>query len=473
MFQINPLTCTDSYMFSHWKMVTPGTEYMHFYLEARTHKQVMFYGLAHILARLEEGFTFQNLLKVKALIDQHMGPHVFNTKSFHHLLTKYQGWPVIIKAAPEGLIIPGNNVLLTIENTDPEFYWVPGFLETQLLQVWYPCTVGTISHSIKQTIARYLHDTGNIGLLPYKLHDFGLRGATCMEQGAIGGSAHLVSFQGTDTVPALDFVKYYYGEPCAGKSIPAAAHHSVTAWGKDRELEAYRHILKEFPTGPLAIVSDSYNIFKACKEHFGTTLHDEVLNRDGFLVIRPDSGQPVTILGLLLPVLAEKFGVTINAKGYKVLNSKISVIWGDGLTPDLIHLILLRLKETGWSADNITFGMGGALLQKVDRGTYDFAMKCSARCVNGQWEDVFKDPITDPGKQSKQGRLMLVHPQPFYKYKNEYSTVKLSPHVNQSNPILQTVFHNGTITKHYTFDEIRRNASETAIQSAGNEGDDS
>lgn len=452
MVIINPLSYTDSYCYSHWKMFPPGTEYTYFYLEARKQVPVMWYGLTHILHQLKKFFTYAQVCEQKELIDAHMGKYVFNIKGFSKLLTKGH-WPILIKAAPEGLIIPGGNVLMTIENTDPEFYWVPSFLEAQLLQVWYPCTVGTISHGIKQTIARYLDETGDPTLLPYKLHDFGLRGATSMVSGAIGGSAHLVSFKGTDTVPALDFIRQFYNDPCAGHSIPAAAHHSITTWTKPFEIEAYKHILQEFPTGPLAIVSDSYDIYKACADHWGTALKDQILNRDGFLVIRPDSGDPVITLAALLPTLAEKFGYTENAKGYKVLNPKIRLIWGDGINETTIEEILSKLKESQWSADNITFGMGGALLQKCDRGTFDFAMKCSAIYRNGRWDDVYKEPITDSGKVSKRGRIGLER-----KTKTKYVTSDLcAPQQNVVN-FLQPVFKDGQILKQYSFDEVRNNS---------------
>jgi nicotinamide phosphoribosyltransferase len=262
---------------------------------------------------------------------------------------------------------------------------------------------------------KYLIQTGTPELIDYKLHDFGYRGATCDEAAAIGGSAHLANFKGTDTIPAILFLRKYYQIRMAGFSIPASEHSTISSWmrvgapglRREGETAAYRNMLHTYPTGLVACVSDTDDIYYACEKIWGETLHDEVLARDGVLVIRPDSGNPVEVVRRCLEILGLKFGFTVNAKGYKVLNPKVRIIQGDGVDPVSIDLILSVMAINGWSADNIAFGMGGALLQKVNRDTMKWATKCSEIDIDGTVYPVFKNPVTDPGKRSKTGNLTL------------------------------------------------------------------
>jgi nicotinamide phosphoribosyltransferase len=280
------------------------------------------------------------------------------------------------------------------------------------------------------------------------LHDFGFRGVSSYESAGIGGAAHLVNFKGTDTVAALLYARKYYDAKMAGFSIPASEHSTVTSWGRENEVEAYRNMLKLFgkPGAVLAVVSDSYNIYDACSKLWGTELKEEVINSGANLVIRPDSGDPPQIVAECLRILDEHFGHTINDKGYKVLNN-VSVIQGDGINQANIDRILYRATTAGFSADNITFGQGGGLLQQVDRDTLKFAMKCSAAKVNGEWRDVYKQPITDFGKESKKGRVTL--------YKTENGFVTDIEGALEYPIALQTVYENGQLHNLVDFETVR------------------
>jgi nicotinamide phosphoribosyltransferase len=350
---------------------------------------------------------------------------------------------------PEGMVIPIHNVMLTIENTDPNCFWLTNFLETLLLQLWYPCTVATISREVKILIAKCLEETGNPTTIDFKLHDFGFRGVSSVESAGIGGAAHLVNFMGTDTVTALTFIQEYYNtDNMFGFSIPAAEHSTITSWGKENEVDAYRNMLTQYPEGLVAVVSDSYDIYNACEHLWGGVLKEDILGRNGTLVVRPDSGEPKDVVLKCTEILGDKIGFTVNEKGYKVLNPKIRIIQGDGVNYESIGEILEHLKNHGWSADNVGFGMGGALLQKVYRDTQKFVFKCSCATINSEDREVYKDPITDHDKKSKRGRLKLV------KENGKYSTKAFH---EDGEDILRTVFENGVILEEIDFEGVKGN----------------
>jgi nicotinamide phosphoribosyltransferase len=318
---------------------------------------------------------------------------------------------------------------------------------------------------MKKEILFYLEATGDPSLIDFKLHDFGYRGSTSDESAAIGGAAHLINFKGTDTLAAIPFINdYYYASEMPGFSIPAAEHSTITSWGKEHEVDAFENMLDQYPTGLVAVVSDSYDIYNACNELWGDKLRDKVLNRDGVLVVRPDSGDPEEVVVNVLDALGDKFGYTTNEKGFKVLDPHVRVIQGDGIDRNSITDIMEEVMNAGWSMDNLAFGSGGGLLQKVDRDTCKFAFKCSAAKVNGEWRDVYKDPITDPGKTSKKGRMGLVRYSADKALgEKEWHTVpyeRVNPKPGQVGEIdqLKTVFENGLITEGTTFEEVRERA---------------
>ena len=449
----NIMLATDSYKVSHYRQYPAGTTRVFSFFESRggRYPETVFFGLQYLIKKHLLGVvvTEEKIEEAKEIFAAHFGSDkMFNEAGWRHILTAHNGrLPIEIRAVKEGSRIPTSNVLVTVVNTDPEVPWLTNYIETLLVQLWYPTTVATQSYFMKQTILRYLEETGTPELVDFKLHDFGFRGSTTVESAGIGGAAHLVNFKGTDTVEALLVAKNFYSEKMAGFSIPAAEHSTITSWGRDGEVEAYRNMLRKYPEGLVAVVSDSYDIFYACENIWGGILRDEVLARNGTLVIRPDSGDPVTVILRVLEILGRKFGFEVNSKGYKVLNPKVRVIQGDGIDYLSIGDILEAMKRAGWSADNIAFGSGGGLLQKIDRDTQKIAFKCCAVEVNGEWVDVMKDPITDPGKRSKAGRLALVH------RNGKYETVREEEVFGDD--LLVTVFKNGNLLVDYTLANVR------------------
>mgnify|MGYP007100056111 CR=1 FL=1 len=445
---------TDSYKFSQYNQYPQGTTNVYSYVESRggNWNQTVFFGLQIFLKEYLSKVITQEDIDAAELITQAHG-EPFNREGWEYILREHGGrLPIRIKAVPEGSVIPVKNVLATVENTDPQCAWITSYIETVLLRgIWYGTTVATNSYESKRIILDYLVKTGDPSLIDFKLHDFGARGVSSFESAGIGGLAHLVNFKGTDTVTALLYGKQYYNVDVAGFSIPAMEHSTVTSWGREGEVDSYRNMVKLYgkPGALFAAVSDSYNIYEACHK-WGTVLKDDVINSGATLVVRPDSGYPPEVVVKCLQILDSHYGHTVNDKGYKVLNH-VRIIQGDGITQDTIDRILYRAMTAEYSADNITFGQGGKLLQSIDRDTQKFAMKCSSIKVNGQHRDVYKSPITDMGKESKKGRVTL--------YRNDEGYFTDLEGRTDAAEVLETVFENGEIVKEYTFDEVRYNAS--------------
>jgi nicotinamide phosphoribosyltransferase len=403
-------------------------------------------------------FTAEDIEEAHKFALQHFSgnPKCFNYDGWKSLYAKYHGvLPLRIKAVKEGTVTAAQNAIITIENTDPEFYWLTNWAETVLLQVWYPITVATLSRAIKQTIGEALIRTGDPSQLGFKLHDFGFRGVSSRESAAIGGAAHLFNFLGTDNLPAIEMLQQFYGAEMAGFSIPASEHSTITAWGREREVDAYENILDNVPEGIVACVSDSYDIYSAVRDLWGGRLRDKIMQRNGTLVIRPDSGEAVSVLEQLFNIAADKFGYEVNAKGWKVLSPHVRFIQGDGVNYHTIQNMIFQLTRRGWSMDNWSFGMGGALLQQINRDTLRFALKCSAIDIDGRWHDVYKQPVTDPGKDSRAGRFLLL------KQGGEFVTAidDSAGSAQREGDQLETVLENGQLRREQTLDEIRAIAS--------------
>jgi nicotinamide phosphoribosyltransferase len=459
----NIILNTDSYKVSMFKQYPVGTTGVYSYIESRggRYDSTVFFGLqAFIKEYLLEPITQADIDIADEILTAHGEP--FNKAGWQYILDKHDGYlPVIIRAVPEGTVVPVKNVLATIENTDPECFWLTTWLETALLRaVWYPTTVATQSYTIKKVILDYLEKTGDPSGIDFKLHDFGARGVSSLESAAIGGAAHLVNFMGSDTVSGVLYAREYYGAGIAGFSIPAAEHSTITSWGRDNEVKAYENMLNQFgmPNAILAVVSDSYDVFNAASKLWGEELREKVIQSGATLVIRPDSGDPVAVNKELIQILDQKFGHTVNDKGFKVLNH-VRLIQGDGVNELTIRSILGAFMALGYSADNIAFGMGGALLQIVDRDTQRFAMKCSSAKINGEWVDVQKDPITDNGKKSKAGRVKL-----WTNSGGEFASGVTPPTgwsdkgIGGWNDALQIVFQNGALFNEIDFATVRANA---------------
>jgi nicotinamide phosphoribosyltransferase len=469
----NLILNTDSYKVSMFKQYPAGTTGVYSYIESRggRYDQTVFFGLqAFIKEYLLSPITQNDIDIADEILTAHGEP--FNRAGWQYILDNHSGYlPVVIRAVPEGTVVPVRNVLATIENTDPECFWLTTWLETALLRaVWYGTTVATQSYTIKQVILDYLERTGDPTTIDFKLHDFGARGVSSMESAGIGGAAHLVNFMGTDTITGVLFAREYYNAGIAGFSIPAAEHSTITSWGRDNEVKAYENMVKQFGRAGsiLAVVSDSYDIYNAASKLWGEDLRQLVIDSGATVVIRPDSGDPVEVNRRLVEILGDKFGYTTNSKGFKVLNN-VRLIQGDGINELTVRSILGTFMAMGWSADNIAFGMGGALLQIVDRDTQKFAMKCSAMSRDvwvedgdlgsgwkTEWVDVVKDPVTDPGKKSKAGRVTL-----WTNGTGEYVSSVDEPKQWADRgwtKALVPVFWDGKLEKEYSFDEVRANA---------------
>jgi len=468
-FDDNILMLTDSYKFSHHKQYPPETEIIYSYFESRGGKfpATVFYGLQYFIKRYLCGpvVTKDKIDEAEKFAEKHFGnKDIFHRKGWEYIVEKYGGFlPVVITAVPEGTVVPYQNVLFTLENTDPECFWLTNYLETLLVQVWYPMTVATNSYAQKQVIAEYLTKTGSdLSGIGFKLVDFGVRGSAGMEAAAIGGSAHLCNFMSTDNIPSIQLLQDYYSADMPGFSIPAAEHSTITSWTREKEPDALKNMLEQFPTGLVAVVSDSYDVFNACGNIWGGQLKELIEKRDGTLVIRPDSGDPPTIVCQLLDILIQKFGHTNTPTGHKLLPPYVRLIQGDGISYETVKTILEAMYSQGFAADNVTFGSGGALLQRLDRDTQKCAFKCSLARIGGKNVDVFKDPITDPGKKSKKGRLTLEATAD-----GGYTTTTDGSGDPAKN-LLVEVFRDGRLLKEWTLEEIK-NRCEVRINNQSEE----
>lgn len=452
----NIILATDSYKLTHWNMYNVGTQRIYSYLESRggPYPATKFFGLQYILKRYLEGVvvTREKIEEAAALCDSHFSNALFNRRGWERILNVHGGkLPIEIKAVKEGSLVPVSNVLMTIENTDEQLPWLTNALESILLHVWYPTTVATVSHYVKETFNKFGVSNPN-----FMLHDFGYRGVSSHESAAIGGAAHLLNFLGTDTLPAMELLLRYYGASRQGLaySVAASEHSVMTLDGPEFEHRLVERLIYNYPNQVLSLVADSYNIYEFVK--FCTSEHvtNALKHSKTKLVIRPDSitnehKTPAELVVWILLQLESELRGKCGTDNYGriLLPANYRVLWGDGIDPSGIEAILKATVEAGFSPENLVFGMGGGLLQKVNRDTCKFAIKCSAAKVNGQWRDVQKNPL-DSTKKSKAGKLKLVS------VWGGYETVAAHSHIDYLDQ-LKTVFRNGVVTKQYTFDEVR------------------
>jgi len=435
-------------------MLPEGTEYVYSYMEARkgaTFNNTVFFGLQYLLKEYFTGsvLTAGKIQQAQAVIDTHLGPGAFNREGWENMLDKHQGMlPVRIKAVPEGTPISIDNIMMSVQNTDTESPWLTGYIETVLTHLWYASTVATLSRECKKMMKNYLNNTSeNMERLDFMLHDFGFRGVSSVESAGSGGAGHLVNFQGTDTIQALEFAMEYYNAPVCAYSVPATEHSIMTALGEAGEMEMMGSLLDKYPEGILSVVIDSYDYIKFI-ENTHKAYGNKIMTGKCKVVFRPDSGEPVRTSLKVVELLAEKFGSYKNSKGYKALHPNIGVLWGDGIDKEGINHILDTLKSYGWSSDCIVFGMGGGLLQKVNRDTQRFAFKSSAQRRKGIWHDIWKDPV-DKSKVSKRGKLKLI---------KEGKTFRTVSQQTSGEDLLEVVFENGELKRDMSFDEVRENA---------------
>ena len=455
--EFNPLLDTDSYKGSHWLQYPSDLTAMGAYLESRggEHPETLFFGLQMLLQdTLASPITPAQLEEAAEIWQLHGLP--FNRDGWQRVLAVHSGLlPLRIRAVAEGSRVPTGQVLMTVESTDPQLAWLVTWVETLLLRLWYPITVATRSWALRQILHAALQRSADDpeAALPFRLHDFGSRGVSSHQSAAIGGLAHLIAFRGTDTTAALVAGRRYYDCPMAGFSIPAAEHSTIMAWGQAQELDAYRTMLDRFarPGAVLAVVSDAYDIWQAVDQLWGEQLRQQVIDSGATVVIRPDSGDPLQVVPELLHRLEARFGSTRNRKGYRLLHH-VRLIQGDQITAATLPPLLEAVHAAGFSADNVAFGMGGGLLQQLDRDTQRFAYKVSWVERSGRIQPVRKAPITDPAKTSKAGVLDLIHSD------GHYRTVLREAPGTYPDSCLHTVYENGRLLRRCSLDQVRAQA---------------
>lgn len=456
---LNPILNIDSYKLSHHLQYPAGTTGISAYIEPRGQSQmpdIVFFGLQMFLKQhLSRPVTQADIEEAEPIARLHGMP--FNRAGWQRIVDRFAGYlPLQIEALPEGMLVRRGVPMVQVTNTDPESAWLTSYVETALLRaIWYPSSIATTTRRIKLALQPFVErtcDTPEETLLT-RLYDFGARGTASLEQAGLGGAAHLLHFTSTDTLTGVLYAREYYGAEMAGYSIPASEHTTMTAWGQAGEQAAYDHMIDTFGAGAYSVVSDSYDIANAVSEIWGKALHDKVIAAGGSLIVRPDSGDPIDTPVQVLAQLAYAFGTSLNGKGYKVLNHNIRVLQGDGIALQDINMILGRMEAMGYAAENMIFGMGASLLQKVNRDTYSFTMKASARKdSDGVWHDIFKRPANMHEKASKSGRLAVVVEG------NQLVAIRLED-LGQRENWLVPAWLNGRLVNEWSFEEARQRAA--------------
>lgn len=468
----NLILNTDSYKFSHFSQYPKGASFVTSYIEARGSNvrdvnEVVFFGLQSFIKEwLTKPITRHDVMEAARFCKAHGTP--FNTEGWLYIVERHKGFlPVKISALPEGTVVPVGTPMVEITNTDENLPWLTSFLETAILRnVWYGSTVATISRECKKIIYAGLVESADApdAEIAFKLHDFGFRGVSSFESAGLGGAAHLVNFMGTDTVAGIIHAVDFYNADmeAVGYSIPASEHSTMTMRGRDAEKASYQAMVDAYakPGAIFAVVSDSYDLFNAIENIWSRGgLFDQVKDAGATVVIRPDSGDPTLIPIQVIEKLMELEGYTINSKGFRVLPNHIRVIQGDGITITSLRTIVERLLAAKISLSNIAFGMGGGLLQQVNRDTFKFAMKACSAVIDGKDVDVYKDPVTDQGKRSKRG---VWRPYKNGKgeiiLKNMLAAIESDVWLGEARPLYRVVYAAKRPKAEYTFDEVRENA---------------
>lgn len=439
---MNLILNTDSYKLSHFQGYPKGAEYVYSYAESRggRYSHTLFLGLQAFIKRyLLNPISYNDILEAEYFSHAHGEP--FNREGWEYILDKYNGYlPISIKAVPEGCLVPVSNILASVENTDPKLPWLTSYIETALMRIWYPITVATRIYEMKKSIAPYYNATSEGKDMGFGILDFSSRGVSSYETSEIGGLAHLVHFIGSDNIPAVLFANKYYNEPMAAFSVPATEHSIMTSLSEeDEENIAFEYLVENMMQegGILSVVSDTYNVFKAAGKW--APLVERIRNKNGTLVFRPDSGDMEQVLPPIMETLREVFGAERNSLGYDVLKN-VKILQGDGIQEHTVHIPFRIAASLGISADSIMTGSGGGLMQHdIDRDTCKFAFKASNVVINGHSHGICKEPITDPGKRSKRGRMALV------KENGEFKTIRLLNGSGYMGDHLREVYRNGKL----------------------------
>ncbi len=448
----NLIVNVDNYKITHHRMFPEGMEYVSSYIESRGGQfpATLFVGLQAFLGEyLTQPLTVDDVREAEEVHRAMQVP--FERQVWLDLVNDHDGrLPVEIEAVPEGTVVPTRNVLVQVVNTDPKYWWLTSFIETALLRaVWYPTSVGTLSWVIKQRLREAFDRTSDCPeILRMYLHDYGARGVSSFESGALGGLGHLVNFDQSSTVPAYLYARQWYNASAPTGSSSFQEHSSTIAFGPEGEADAFRKVLSD-PTFHLAgLLIDTWDTEHAVRTILGKELHDEVANYPGLVAVRGDSGDPVQVASDMVEWLMEDFGSTINSKGFRLLPPNIRVVYGDGLTITTHGELYAELERRGLAADNVLCGMGGGLLQRVNRDTCNFGMKASAIRVNGEWRDVQKLPKDSVMKRSKAGRLALQYTG------GDYRTV-LRDSIPPEENVLVPVFRDGKLLRMWDFEELK------------------
>ncbi len=480
---MNPLLLTDGYKLGHKEQYPKGTTMVYSNWTPRKSRvegidKVVFFGLQYFIKEyLIKQFNtdffekpkYEVIAEYKKYVDNYLGVDydITHIEELHDL-----GFlPIEIKAIPEGTEVPIRVPMFTLVNTKPEFFWLTNYLETLISSIiWQPCTSATIAKQYKKILTRYALETDkdNIEFVTWQGHDFSMRGMSGTESSILSGMGHALSFSGSDTLPVAKAYETFYNTDVTKElvigSVNATEHSVMCAGSKDDEVGTFRRLLETYPTGILSVVSDTWDLWKVLTEYL-PQLKEEILNRDGKLVIRPDSGDPVDIIcGCddknpivakgVIELLWDEFGGTINEQGYKVLNPKIGAIYGDSITIERATQICERLKQKGFASTNVVLGIGSFTYQYNTRDTFGFAMKATYVEINGEGREIFKDPITDDGtKKSAKGLIQLYQENGKILYKDQVSKEE------EGRGLLQTVFSNGKLIIDDTLTDIRKRTS--------------
>lgn len=420
----------------------------------------------------------------KRRIDTFLGPD--NQVGTKHIEALWDlGYlPIEIKALPEGSLCPIRVPALTLINTMPEFFWLTNYLETLIsTSLWLPMTSATSARLYKKELLRHAKKTGfENDFLGFMIHDFSMRGMAGVEAAIMSGMAHLTSFVGSETIPAIEALEEYYfadaDKELIAATVPATEHSVMCAGGKEDEFETFRRLITEvYPKGFISIVSDTWDFWQVITDYV-PRLKEDILAREGRVIIRPDSGVPEDIICGVDPAkytkeeyealpehirkgayecLWDVFGGRINSKGYKVLDSHIGMIYGDSITLERQKAIYARLEAKGFAATNLVLGVGSYTYQYKSRDSLGFAMKATWCQVNGEDREIFKDPKTDDGvKKSLKGLIKVNLVDGKY-----VATDQVTKEEEDMDNQLETVFINGELVVRHSLEEIRKRVDES------------
>lgn len=470
---------SDSYKVGHWKMMLDDVDNFFSYGEARgpghgITKTVVTGPQAIIKKYFMKKVTMGDVKRAKRFADRHLRPGAFNYEGWKYIVEVHNGYlPLEVWAVPEGTVMDTKNVIYYVQATDEKCKWVVSYFEPLWLQVWYPITVASLSYAIRGVIGKFWEETvddDRMSGINFALHDFGFRGVSSPESAGIGGQGHLLNFMGTDTMQAITVLYDYYNldeeddASMPGFSVFASEHAVSCQYSNAKEKNDYKYLeamvalLEEecakLPGAIVSAVADTYEVYRFTN-WVGTDFKERIEKSGGRFVVRPDSGDPTVVPVQLIEMLLNLFGYTVNKKGYKVLPDCIRVLQGDGITIETINQILLSLRAKGISAENIVFGMGGGLLQHCDRDWLKFAQKTTAMERNGEWIELQKDPITDPGKQSKKGRVTTVIRD------GQYMSLQFEDVRDTDTPVMRKIFENGNLLIDESFTVIRARVQAT------------